>query len=189
MGYMPYGFGALTDQNAASNQMRADAPTMPGYAGIDRLAFADMRTPEDQIHWLYLYAKQLDESFITKDEAQELVDAAIAALRTYVDAQDAALDGKIAGNDAAVRADMKRMYDYLVALINSLTEFTGMTFDPTYGASRSIRTVVERTYAFDRVFGRQARDYGNQTAAQLDGYGATAREYDVMMAIIAYGGE
>lgn len=189
MGYWPYGFGALTDQNAASDQMRAERPTMPGYAGIDRLAFADMRTPEDQIHWLYLYAKQLDESFITKDEAQELVDAAVAALRAYVDAQDAGLGDKIDGNDAAVRADMKRMYDYLVALINSLTEFTGMTFDPTYGTSRSIRTVIERVYAFNRVFGRQARDYGNQTAARLDAYGATAREYDVMMAIIAYGGE
>lgn len=189
MAYLPYGFSALVGQNAASNQMRAENPTMPGYTGIDRLEFADMRTPEDQIHWLYLYARQLDTEFITQEEAQALVNDAIAALRAYVDAQDAGLDAKIDGNDAAIRADVKRMYDYLIELINSLTEFTGVTFDPTYGTKRNIRTVIERTYAFDRVFGRQARDYGNQTAAQLDGYGATAREYDVMMAIIAYGGE
>lgn len=187
--YPPYGFGSLTDQNAASGQMRADRPTMPGYAGIDKLPFAAMRTPEDQIHWLYLYAKQLDSELITEPEAQAMVDAAVGALRAYVDSQDAALDGKINGNDAAIRADMKRMYDYLVWLINQLTEFTGVTFDPTWGTNRNIRTVMERTYAFDRVFGSQARDYGKQTAEQLDAYGATAREYDVMFSIISYWGE
>lgn len=53
MGYKPYGFDALTNQNAASTQAMNMQPTMPGYTGLDSMTFDQMRTPEDQIHWLY----------------------------------------------------------------------------------------------------------------------------------------
>ena len=55
MGYKPFGFDAITNQNAAATQAMNEQPTMPGYTGLDKQSFADMRTPEDQIHWLYLY--------------------------------------------------------------------------------------------------------------------------------------
>lgn len=53
MGYKPFGFGALENQNAASTQVQNNQPTMPGYTGLDKQTFDQMRTPEDQIHWLY----------------------------------------------------------------------------------------------------------------------------------------
>ena len=57
--YAPYGFTALTGQNAASTQAKNMQPGMPGYTGLDSMTFDQMRTPEDQIHWLYLYASNL----------------------------------------------------------------------------------------------------------------------------------
>ena len=175
--FSPYGFRALENQNAADTQAANVAPAMPGYTGIDKLNFSLMRTPEDQIHWLYLYATGLDLNMVDTEQAQALIDAATATLKTHVDTQD-----------QAISADVAQRYDYLLNLIQQLTEFPGVVFDPTCGANRSIKTVVDRLYDFDRVFSVTAKDYDGMgyTAKAYDSKGITAREFDVTFAAQTY---
>lgn len=175
--FSPYGFRALENQNAASTQAANVYPSMPGYTGIDKLDFAQMRTPEDQIHWLYLYATGLDLDTIDAEQAQALIDAATATLKSYVDEQD-----------QAISADVLQRYNYLLRLIQQLTEFPGVVFDQTWGSVRPIKTVVERVYDFDRPFSVIAKDYDDMgyTAKAYDAKGITAREFDVAFAVQTY---
>lgn len=175
--FSPYGFRALENQNAADTQAANVSPTMPGYTGIDKLDFAQMRTPEDQIHWLYLYATGLDLNTINAEQAQALIDAAATTLKTYVDDQD-----------QAISADVVQRYNYLLNLIQQLTEFPGIVFDPTWGSARPIKTVVERVYDFARPFSVTAKDYDvmGYTAKAYDAKGITAREFDVTFAAQTY---
>ena len=48
--------------NKATTQYHAWAPQMPGYSAFKDKAFADMRTPEEQIWWLYAHAKNLPDT-------------------------------------------------------------------------------------------------------------------------------
>ena len=175
--FSPYGFRALENQNAADTQAANVSPAMPGYTGIDKLDFAHMRTPEDQIHWLYLYATGLEMGTINAEQAQALIDAATTTLKAYVDAQD-----------QAISADVAQRYNYLLRLINQLTEFPGVVADPTWGSVRSIKTVVDRVYDFDRPFSVTAKDYDamGYTAADYDGKKISAREYDVIFAALTF---
>lgn len=175
--YSPYGFRALENQNAADTQAANVAPTMPGYTGIDKLDFARMRTPEDQIHWLYLYATGLEMGTINAEQAQALIDAATATLKAYVDAQD-----------QAISADVMQRYNYLLGLIQQLTEFPGVVLDPTWGTERPIKTVVDRVYDFERPFSVTAKDYDGMeyTAKAYDAKGITAREFDVTFTVQTY---
>lgn len=175
--FSPYGFRALENQNAADTQAANVAPTMPGYTGIDKLDFAQMRTPEDQIHWLYLYATGLDLNMVNTKQAQALIDAATSTLKAYVDTQD-----------QAISADVAQRYNYLLNLIQQLTEFPGVVFDPTWGDTRPIKTVVDRVYDFDRVFCVTAADYDGMayTAAGYDGKNISAREYDAAFAVLTF---
>lgn len=175
--FSPYGFRALENQNAADTQAANVAPTMPGYTGLDGKSFAEMRTPEDQIHWLYLYATGLDMSTINAEQAQALIDAATASLKAYVDSQD-----------DAIKADVMQRYNYLLRLIQQLTEFPGVVADPTWGAARAIKTVVDRVYDFDRPFSVTAKDYDGMgyTAKVYDAKGITAREFDAAFAMLTF---
>lgn len=175
--FSPYGFRALENQNAADTQAANVTPTMPGYTGLNAKGFAEMRTPEDQIHWLYLYARTLQADSINEQQAQALVDAAYNALKAYVDSQD-----------AGISADVAQRYNYLLGLIQQLTEFPGVVFDPTWGDTRPIKTVVDRVYDFDRVFCVTAADYDGMayTAADYDGKHISAREYDVAFAVLTF---
>lgn len=175
--YAPYGFGALTGQNAASTQAKNMRPSMPGYTGIDSMTFDQMRTPEDQIHWLYLYASNIGVDFLTKDEAQALIEAASHSLKAYVDMQD-----------GAISQDLADKYNYLLSLIKQLTEFDGMTFDPTYGDLQPISKTIEHVYAFDRPFSVTAIDYDTcgMTAYFYDSNGYFARDFDTCFALLSY---
>lgn len=175
--FSPYGFRALENQNAADTQAANVYPTMPGYAGIDKLDFAQMRTPEDQIHWLYLYATALDMGTINAEQAQALIDAATATLKAYVDAQD-----------QAISADVVQRYNYLLRLIQQLTEFPGVVVDPTWGTARAIKTVVGRVYDFNRPFSVTAKDYDEMryAAHAYDAKGITAREFDAAFAVLTF---
>lgn len=175
--FSPYGFRALENQNAADTQAANAVPSMPGYTGIDKLGFAQMRTPEDQIHWLYLYATGLEMGTINAEQAQALIDAATATLKAYADAQD-----------QAISADVAQRYNYLLGLIQQLTEFPGVVVDPTWGTANPIKTVVARVYDFDRPFSVTAKDYdGMEYAAKAyDSKGITAREFDVTFAARTY---
>jgi hypothetical protein len=175
--FSPYGFRALENQNAANAQAATVAPAMPGYTGIDKLDFAQMRTPEDQIHWLYLYATGLEMGTINAEQAQALIDASTATLKTYVDTQD-----------QAISADVVQRYNYLLKLIQQLTEFPGVVADPTWGTARPIKTVVDRVYDFDRPFSVTAKDYDGMgyTAKAYDAKGITAREFDATFAVQTY---
>lgn len=175
--FSPYGFRAVENQNAADTQAANVYPAMPGYAGIDKLDFAQMRTPEDQIHWLYLYATGLEMDTINAEQAQALIDAAIATLKAYVDAQD-----------QAISADVVQRYNYLLRLIQQLTEFPGVVVDPTWGTARAIKTVVDRVYDFNRPFSVTAKDYDEMgyTAHAYDAKGVTAREFDVTFAVLTF---
>lgn len=68
--FSPYGFRALENQNASDTQAANVSPAMPGYTGIDKLDFAQMSTPEDQIHWLYLYALNLAKTKAEKAQVE-----------------------------------------------------------------------------------------------------------------------
>lgn len=173
----PYGFRALENQNAADTQGANVSPAMPGYTGIDKLDFAHMRTLEDQIHWLYLYATGLEIGTINAEQAQALIDAATATLKAYVDAQD-----------QTISADVAQRYNYLLGLIQQLTEFPGVIADPTWGTARPIKTVVDRLYDFNRPFSVTAKDYDGMgyTAKAYDAKGITAREFDVTFAAQTY---
>lgn len=175
--FSPYGFRALENQNAADTQAANVSPAMPGYAGIDKLDFAQMRTPEDQIHWLYLYATGLDLNTIDAEQAQALIDAATATLKAYVDEQD-----------QAISADVTQRYNYLLHLIQQLTEFPGIAFDPTWGSARPIKTVVERVYDLDRPFSVTCEDYDmcGFTASAFDMFAFTARDFDICFALLTY---
>lgn len=175
--FSPYGFRALENQNAADTQAANVSPTMPGYAGIDKLDFAQMRTPEDQIHWLYLYATGLDLNTINAEQAQALIDAATATLKAYVDEQD-----------QAISADVAQRYNYLIGLIQQLTEFPGVVVDPTWGTARPIKTVVDRVYDFNRPFSVTCEDYDmcGFTAAGFEMFALTARDFDICFALLTY---
>lgn len=175
--FSPYGFRALENQNAADTQAANVAPTMPGYTGIDRLDFAQMRTPEDQIHWLYLYATGLKMGTINAEQAQALIDAATATLKAYVDTQD-----------QVISADVVRRYNYLLELITQLTESDGLTFDPTYGDLQPISRTVEHVYDFDRPFSVTAIDYDTcgMTAYFYDSNEYSARDFDTCFALLSY---
>lgn len=175
--FSPYGFRALENQNAADTQAANVTPTMPGYTGLDGKTFAEMRTPEDQIHWLYFYARTLQAGSINEQQAQALVDASYNVLKAYADSQD-----------AGISADVAQRYNYLLGLIQQLTEFPGVVFDPTWGDTRPIKTVVDRVYDFDRVFCVTAADYDGMayTAADYDGKHISAREYDVAFAVLTF---
>lgn len=175
--FSPYGFRALESQNAADTQAANGYPAMPGYAGIDKLCFAQMRTPEDQIHWLYLYATGLERGTINAEQAQALIDAATATLKAYADAQD-----------QAISADVVQRYDYLLRLIQQLTEFPGVVVDPTWGTARAIKTAIARVYDFNRPFSVTAEDYDEMgyTAKAYDAKGLTAREFDVAFAALTF---
>ena len=175
--FSPYGFRALENQNAADTQAANVAPAMPGYTGIDKLDFAHMLTPEDQIHWLYLYTTGLEMDTINAEQAQALIDAATATLKAYVDAQD-----------QAISADVVQRYSFLLDLIQQLTEFPGVVIDPTWGTARPIKTVVDRVYDFSRPFSVTAKDYDGMayTAKAYDAKGITAREFDVTFAVQTY---
>lgn len=186
--YEPYGFTALTGQNAASTQAKNMRPTMPGYTGLDSVTFDQMRTPEDQIHWLYLYASTLDMNTLDVDTAQAMIDASAEALKAYVNAQDKELRDYVDAQDEAIKIDVDTKYNHLLRLINRLTEFPGTAFDPTYGDIRPIKIVCERIYDFDRIFSSPAGEYDAKelTASGYDGLGVEAREYDVAFALITY---
>lgn len=175
--YAPYGFTALTGQNAASTQAKNMQPSMPGYTGLDTLTFDQMRTPEDQIHWLYLYASNIGVDFLTKDEAQALIEAASHSLKAYVDMQD-----------GAISQDLADKYNYLLSLIKQLTEFDGMTFDPTYGDLQPISKTIEHVYDFDRPFSVTAIDYDTcgMTAYFYDSNAYFARDFDTCFALLSY---
>lgn len=175
--YEPYGFTALTGQNAASTQAKNMQPSMPGYAGLDSMTFDQMRTPEDQIHWLYLYASNIGVDFLTKDEAQALIEAASHSLKAYVDMQD-----------GAISQDLADKYNYLLSLIKQLTEFDGMTFDPTYGDLQPISKTIAHVYDFDRPFSVTAVDYDTcgMTAYFYDSNGYFARDFDTCFALLSY---
>ena len=175
--FSPYGFRALENQNATGTQAANVAPTMPGYTGLGAKTFAEMRTPEDQIHWLYLYAIELKAGSINTEQAQALIDAATATLKAYVDAQD-----------QTISADVVRRYNYLLGLILQLTEFPGVVVDPTCGTVRPIKTVVDRVYCFGRPFSVTAKDYDEMgyMAKAYDAKGITAREFDVAFAALTF---
>ena len=175
--YAPYGFTALTGQNAASTQEKNMQPGMPGYTGLDSMTFDQMRTPEDQIHWLYLYSSTLDMNTLDVDTAQAMIDASAEALKAYVDAQD-----------AGIKADVDTKYNYLLRLINQLAEFPGTVFDPTYGDIRPIKIVCESIYDFDRPFSVTAIDYDTcgMTAYFYDSNGYLARDFDTCFALLSY---
>lgn len=189
--YAPYGFTALTGQNAASTQAKNMQPTMPGYTGLDSVTFDQMRTPEDQIHWLYLYASTLNMNTLDADTAQAMIDASAEALKAYVDAQDKDIREYVDAQDAAIKVDVDTKCNHLLRLINQLAEFPGTVFDPTYGDIRPIKTVCERIYDFDRIFASPAGEYDSKelTAAGYDGLRVEAREYDAAFALITYGEE
>ena len=186
--YAPYGFTAPTGQNAASTQAKNMQPSMPGYTGLDSMTFDQMRTPEDQIHWLYLYASTLDMNTLDVDTAQAVIDASAEALKAYADAQNNELRYYVDVQDAAIKADVDIKYNRLLRLINQLTEFPGTVLDPTYGDIRPIEIVCERIYDFDRIFASPADEYDAKelTATGYDGLGVEAREYDVAFALITY---
>lgn len=186
--YAPYGFTAITGQNAASTQVKNMQPGMPGYTGLDSMTFDQMRTPEDQIHWLYLYASTLDMNTLDVDTAQAMIDASAEALKAYVDAQDKDIREYVDAQDAAIKVDVDTKYNHLLRLINQLAEFPGTVFDPTYGDIRPIKIVCERIYDFGRIFASPAGEYDAKelTAAGYDGLGVEAREYDVAFALITY---
>ena len=48
--------------NKATTQYHAWVPQMPGYSAFKDKAFADMRTPEEQIWWLYAHTKNLPDT-------------------------------------------------------------------------------------------------------------------------------
>lgn len=152
-------------------------PGMPGYTGLDSMTFDQMRTPEDQIHWLYLYASTLDMNTLDVDTAQAMIDASAEALKAYVDAQD-----------AGIKADVDTKYNYLLRLINQLAEFPGTVFDPTYGDIRPIKIVCESIYDFDRPFSVTAIDYDTcgMTAYFYDSNGYLARDFDTCFALLSY---
>lgn len=189
--YAPYGFTALTNQNAASTQAKNMQPSMPGYTGLDSVTFDQMRTPEDQIHWLYLYASTLDMNKLDVDTAQALIDASAKALKAYADTRNETLKDYVDVQDVAINADVDAKYNHLLRLINQLEEFPGAVFDPTYGDIRPIKIVCERIYDFDRIFASPAGEYDAKelTAAGYDGLSVEAREYDVAFALITYEGE
>lgn len=175
--YAPYGFTSLTGQNAASTQAKNIQPSMPGYTGLDSMTFDQMRTPEDQIHWLYLYASTLDMNTLDVDTAQAMIDASAESLKSYSDDQD---DG--------IKADVATKYNYLLGLINQLAEFPGTVFDPTYGDIRPIKIVCESIYDFDRPFSVTAIDYDTcgMTAYFYDSNGYLARDFDTCFALLSY---
>ena len=186
--YAPYGFTALTGQNAASTQAKNMQPGMPGYTGLDSMTFDQMRTPEDQIHWLYLYASTLDMNKLDVNTAQAMIDASAEALKAYVDAKDKGIREYVDAQDDAIKADVATKYNYLLGLITQLTEFPGTVFDPTYGDIRPIKIVCESIYDFDRPFSVTAIDYDTcgMTAYFYDGNEYLARDFDTCFALLSY---
>ena len=96
----------MNTQNTAYSNATAFVPTMPGY-DIGSTEFADMRTTEDQIHWLYYNYLTYLSSFNTS------LDNLRTELKSYADTGDSdALAKAIQYTDSAI-AGLKELIDQL----------------------------------------------------------------------------
>lgn len=181
--------GAATiGQNRAFGQERAEVAFMPGYTGIDNARFQEMRTPQDQVHWLYLYGQQLKKAISALGtDLDELAETLESAWESYADAaaagayQKAKADIAIASQEA--QDSLNRAVASLQAEIDQITVALDFPVaDPTHGqAKRLVSVALESVYDFDRVFALTAADHDSYqlTAKRLDALSIGAREYDV----------
>lgn len=119
----------------------------------------------------YFDADQLEQTKQLQEYAQRLVQQAKADLMKVIQAGDEA-------NRAYIDWEILKLKDYIDQLI---CHFDRNVFDPTTGECRDVGLVVNQIYHWLRYHAANCLQWNvaGKTAAELDGFGMTAREYDL----------
>lgn len=134
--------------NRATTQYHAWAPQMPGYSDFETKEFADMRTPEQQIWWLYARWCALPKPQ-DLDEANDRIDALLAELSRLW----AALD--------ALTRRMGKLEDEFQALAQN-----GMDYDVTKGCYAPTMPAQRRMWQAQMFLGMCVSDLSQFTVDQ-----------------------
>ena len=134
--------------NKATTQYHTWTPDMPGFTGWDSKPFENMRTPEEQIWWLYACLKSL----IGTTESDDLADR-VAALEKQV----SDLLGQF--------ADLLRRMGDLEAKMDALAQ-NGLVYDVTRGTYAPSIASERRMWQGQLLEGMLVEDLAQFTVAQ-----------------------
>lgn len=134
--------------NKATTQYHAWAPQMPGYSAFKDKAFEDMRTPEEQIWWLYAHNLQLPDNADYDD-----LTGRVSALEKLV-------------SDMYDRfADLLKRMDDLEAQFQALAQ-NGMVYDVTKGTYAPSMPAQRRMWQAQMFDGMSVKDLAQFTVVQ-----------------------
>ena len=134
--------------NRATTQYHAWAPQMPGYSAFKDKAFEDMRTPEEQIWWLYAHNLQLPDTTDYED------------MNRRVSALEKLLSDLLSQFDDL----LKRMGD-LEAQFQALAQ-NGMDYDVTKGTYAPTMPAQRRMWQAQMFDGMTVKDLAQFTVEQ-----------------------
>lgn len=115
-----------TNQNKADTQFANVVPSMPGYGTPYDAPFANMLTPEDQIHWLYVHLKESPQTNDYDDLKRE-----IEELKSRMDKLE------------SMMSDLVKQMEELRSLVKSTSE-GAFSYDVTAGDYAPARTAARR---------------------------------------------
>lgn len=154
------------NQNQAGEQYAAQRPTMPGYCFDYNTPFEEMRTPQDQIHWLYKHlraAPQTDDY----SNLQAQIDELKKMLEELLEQFEQILDEL--GN--------------LKQMVNGMAE-QSMTYDVTRGVYAPSIAVERRIWQAEAPFGMTVGEMAEYTVGEMAAYTcitvAKAGRHDIM---------
>lgn len=134
--------------NNATTQFHAWVPQMPGYTNWQDKAFEDMRTPEEQIWWLYAHSLQTPDT-TDYDNLNDL----IKKLQDIIDGQNETI------------ADLVRRMGELENKFQALCE-NGMDYDVTKGAYAPTMPAQRRMWQAQMFEGMTVEDLAQFTVEQ-----------------------
>lgn len=142
----------IQNQNKSSEQYAAQRPTMPGYCFDYETPFEAMRTPQDQIHWLYKHLRSAPQT-TDYSNLQEQIDKLEEALSTLTDAISDILD----------------QYSWLKAFAMGMAE-QSMTYDVTKGMYAPSVAVERRIWQAEAPYGFTVEDMSAYTVGEISAY-------------------
>lgn len=154
------------NQNQAGEQYAAQRPTMPGYCFDNKVPFEAMRTPQDQIHWLYkhLRAAPQNEDY---SKLQEQINDLLDRINDLTKQLESLLD---------LIADLEQKVDGLCE--------QSMVYDVTRGVYAPSIAVERRIWQAEAPFGMTVEEMADYTVAEIAAYTcitvAKAGRYDIM---------
>lgn len=140
------------NQNQAGEQYRAQRPTMPGYCFDDDVPFEAMRTPQDQIHWLYKHLRAAPQN----DDYNNL--------QKQIDDLKSIIDGILERLDA-----LEDLLSDLANKVDGLAE-QSMVYDVTRGVYAPSIATERRIWQAEAPFGMTVGEMAEYTVGEISAY-------------------